>query len=62
MGNCKQNGPQKHLWEPVDTEGYTLVCSRCGMQISAWENPDINGQTQYAREVDAYCPGEMKQN
>ncbi len=40
----------KHDWEPVDNQGYTMECVRCGAHIY-FESPEWN------EEVDADCPG-----
>lgn len=39
----------KHDWEPVDNQGYTMRCVRCGAYISM-ESSD------WDKEIDADCP------
>lgn len=42
----------KHDWEPVDNQGYTLECMRCGAHIYI-ESPE------WTEEFDADCPEDI---
>lgn len=40
----------KHDWEPVDNQGYTMECERCGTHIYI-------ESSEWDKEIDAECPG-----
>ena len=50
----EETSEQKHEWEPVDSQGYSMECLKCGTYIGMQDVEEWN------KHLNANCSGKME--